>query len=134
MGKGDWVRPRRISREQYSENFERIFGAKKLNDEEDADGIQGGAGDGARDPADSRRDPNVLQGPDGQPDPQATEFVEPPPCGNSRHPLDTDYWAYSGYRGEFNCPHGVGHGNHVHGCDGCCKRDDFPLKTERFNG
>ena len=29
-------------------------------------------------------------------------------------------------RREWNCPHGVGHGNHVHGCDGCCGRADFP--------
>ncbi len=36
MGKGDWVRPRRISREQYAENFECIFGRKRLNNEEDA--------------------------------------------------------------------------------------------------
>lgn len=37
------------------------------------------------------------------------------------------YWTGPGYRGEYQCPHGVGHGRHVHGCDGCCKRDDFPL-------
>ena len=37
------------------------------------------------------------------------------------------FWVGPGYRGEYNCPHGVGHGNHVHGCDGCCQRDDFPL-------
>lgn len=82
MGKGSWVRPRRISREQYSENFERIFGAKKLNDEEDADGIQGNTGDGARDQADSGRDSDVLQEPDGPSDPQAAGPVEPPLCGN----------------------------------------------------
>ena len=29
-------------------------------------------------------------------------------------------------RREWNCPHGVGHGTHVHGCDGCCGRADFP--------
>jgi len=26
----------------------------------------------------------------------------------------------SGYRGETLCTHGIGHGDHVHGCDGCC--------------
>jgi hypothetical protein len=47
-----------------------------------------------------------------------------------KHPFDTDYWTYSGYRGEFNCPHGVGHGNHIHGCchEHCCTRADFPLR------
>ena len=27
---------------------------------------------------------------------------------------------------EYNCEHGVGHGVHNHGCDGCCSRDDYP--------
>ena len=35
-------------------------------------------------------------------------------------------WAYSGYRKEWYCPHGVGHSNRIHGCDGCCTRHDFP--------
>lgn len=39
------------------------------------------------------------------------------------------FWTGPGYRGEYNCPHGVGHGNHDHGCDGCCGRDDFPLNA-----
>jgi len=37
-------------------------------------------------------------------------------------------------RMEWICEHGVGHGNHVHGCDGCCGRDDYPgtkvIKTD----
>ena len=39
-------------------------------------------------------------------------------------------------RMEWICEHGVGHGNHVHGCchKGCCGRDDFPgtkvIKTD----
>jgi len=39
-----------------------------------------------------------------------------------------EFWQRSGHRGEWSCPHGVGHGNHVHGCcgEGCCSRDDFP--------
>ena len=31
-------------------------------------------------------------------------------------------------RMEWLCEHGIGHGNHIHGCDGCCSRDDFPGK------
>ena len=27
---------------------------------------------------------------------------------------------------EYNCEHGVGHGVHNHGCDGCCSREDYP--------
>lgn len=29
-------------------------------------------------------------------------------------------------RMEWLCPHHIGHGNHIHGCDGCCERDDYP--------
>ena len=32
---------------------------------------------------------------------------------------------------EWLCEHGVGHGNHIHGCDGCCSREDFPLRKEK---
>jgi hypothetical protein len=31
---------------------------------------------------------------------------------------------------EHVCEHGVGHGDHVHGCDGCCQRKDYPLRTK----
>ena len=34
---------------------------------------------------------------------------------------------------EYNCEHHIGHGNHIHGCDGCCDRDDFPGKEEMEN-
>lgn len=44
------------------------------------------------------------------------EFVEP-------------FWKKSSYQGEYSCPHGIGHGNHVHSCDGCCGRPDFPLRN-----
>jgi hypothetical protein len=37
------------------------------------------------------------------------------------------FWTGPGYRGEYQCPHGVGHADHIHGCDGCCGRSDFPL-------
>lgn len=42
------------------------------------------------------------------------------------------YWSLNSDRREWNCPHGVGHGDWrmlssaVHGCDGCCGRKDFP--------
>jgi len=32
-------------------------------------------------------------------------------------------------RVEYSCPHGVGHGG-IHGCDGCCGRDDFPSGSD----
>lgn len=37
-------------------------------------------------------------------------------------------WTPSGHRGEFDCEHSIGHGPHIHGCDGCCSRDDYPYK------
>ena len=42
---------------------------------------------------------------------------------------DGAYWQikYADGRIEYVCKHGVGHGIHVHGCDGCCSRKDFPL-------
>jgi hypothetical protein len=82
MGKGDWVRPRRVSREEYGKNFERIFGVKKLNNEEDADGIQGDAGDGTSSSGRGERVHDVSEDPGGQMDSQAAGPVEPPPCGN----------------------------------------------------
>ena len=80
MGKGSHTRPIRDPK-GYREEYERVFGKKRLNNEEDQ----------------PERDP---------------------------------YWVLSGHRGEWECPHGVGHGNHIHGCDGCCKRDDFPGRKE----
>ena len=43
-----------------------------------------------------------------------------------------NFWTGPGYRGEYNCPHNVGHGNHIHGCchERCCTRDDFPLRSK----
>ena len=34
---------------------------------------------------------------------------------------------------EWVCDHGVGHGNHIHGCCGygCCSRVDYPPNIER---
>lgn len=42
------------------------------------------------------------------------------------------FWIGPGYRGEYQCPHGVGHGNHIHGCDGCCSLPDFPLNKNNI--
>lgn len=37
-------------------------------------------------------------------------------------------------RMEWACVHGIGHGNHVHGCDECCSRGDYPGKGVKVNG
>jgi hypothetical protein len=50
--------------------------------------------------------------------------------GTAAETADEQFWTGPGYRGEYSCPHEVGHGNHVHGCDGCCQREDFPLRPE----
>ena len=44
--------------------------------------------------------------------------------------MDWKKWYRLDGRIEYICKHGVGHGDHVHGCDGCCSRDDFPLKNK----
>lgn len=40
------------------------------------------------------------------------------------------------YRGwnlvEWICEHGIGHyAKDIHGCDGCCSREDFPGRNKR---
>lgn len=57
-------------------------------------------------------------------------FEIPPEKADS--PDESPFWTGPGYRGEYNCPHGVGHGNHIHGCDGCCQRDDFPMNKKNL--
>jgi len=132
MSKGS--RPRPCNKEKFDAEYERIFGKKKLNVWKDPpDGIQGDAGNGTGDSADRGRADDVPEEPRRGPDPQTEELVASSRHGTRRttrakRPPDTDYWTYTGYRGEYACPHGIGHGNHIHGCDGCCKRDDFPLK------
>lgn len=45
---------------------------------------------------------------------------------------DKPFWEWYGPRREWICTHGVGHYDPrfvkytVHGCDGCCGREDFP--------
>jgi len=58
-------------------------------------------------------------------------FENQPENGDSPDELTKPepFWTGPGYRGEYQCPHGIGHGNHIHGCDGCCQRPDFPLNT-----
>lgn len=36
---------------------------------------------------------------------------------------------YPGRDYEWACPHGVGHGKNIHGCDGCCSDPDFPPRA-----
>ncbi len=142
MSKGS--RPRPCNKQRFDENYARVFSPKRLNVWRDAppkevpDGIQGNTGDGTRDRADSGRIAQVPQEPGGQLDSQVEGPMASPPLRNRRaaldkHPLDTDYWTYSGYQGEFTCPHGVGHGNHIHGCceEHCCTRADFPLRETK---
>lgn len=143
MSKGSHFRP--YNKQRFDENYARVFGPKKLNvwqsapsKEETPSGIQGDTKDGMRDWSDGGRTAQVPQEPGGVLDSQAAEPVASPPRGNrqappGKHPLDTDHWTWSGYRGEYTCPHGVGHGNHIHGCceERCCTRADFPLRKDK---
>jgi hypothetical protein len=141
MSKGSGVRPH--NKKKFDKEYERVFGAKPLNvwqdappkEEEPNDGIQGSAEDGTCNPSDSGCPAYMPQESGGEFDPQTGTVVETSRHGTRRtvratRPPDTDYWTYTGYRGEFACPCGVGHGNHIHGCcpNGCCQRDDFPLR------
>jgi hypothetical protein len=39
---------------------------------------------------------------------------------------------FSPMRQELYCEHGVGHGFHVHGCDGCCADPSFAKEFKRW--
>jgi hypothetical protein len=39
---------------------------------------------------------------------------------------------FSGIRQEIYCEHGVGHGYHVHGCDGCCGHKSFGKEFKKW--
>lgn len=59
MGKGDWYRP--VDRDRYADNYDRIFGSKKLNVWEDKDEVPGDTGDGEKDREGCGQAPNVPQ-------------------------------------------------------------------------
>lgn len=135
MGKGSRRRPCQVPKSEYDANFEAVFGKKKLNTMSDEDkkklgcplcgdiSCDTGCSDQSWRPGSYDRDreaggdvlPNGHDGGDLHAEGQGRTPAEP-------------FWTGPGYRGEYDCPHGIGHGNHVHGCDGCCRRDDFPLK------
>jgi len=108
-GKGDKRRPCFVSKEQYDRNFEAVFGKKKLNVMSDKDYAEMMLEKLEMCDRDREVSRNILC----------------ESCNTERSP----FWVGPGYRGEYECPHGVGHGNHIHGCCGfrCCSRDDFPL-------
>lgn len=126
MSKGSGRRPCQIPRAQEEARWEHVFGKKKLNVMSDEDRkmmslrevLRLTASDGVHD--DRNRDAGGDVPTDGHE-------------GRSLHAEGQDpemqgpFWTGPGYRGEYTCPHGVGHGNHIHGCDGCCARADFPL-------
>jgi len=54
-------------------------------------------------------------------------------CGDKR-PAQYHECDYSRMRDELYCPHGVGHGPHVHGCDGCCSTPEWKAAWEKYGG
>lgn len=58
--------------------------------------------------------------------PRTDPAIEALDAAEATRRYNESFWHGPDYRGEYTCPHGVGHGNHIHGCDGCCSRDDFP--------
>jgi hypothetical protein len=71
------------------------------------------------------------QPPREKPLPEPTPFGSPAFIG-PKWPLGGSWTGGLGvgYRDEFNCAHGTGHGPHIHGCDGCCRRPDYPYNKE----
>jgi len=122
VGKGDNRRPCLVPKEQYNQNFESVFGTKKLNvmseeerQELNRDRDREAGGDVPTDGHEGRDLHAATGRNDASDEPSSWE--------------DGPFWQGPGYQGEYTCPHGVGHGNHIHGCDGCCSRPDFPLKS-----
>lgn len=114
MSKGSWKRPCFVPKDQYDKNFEAVFGKKKPNVMFDEEGLE----------LDHAGFPLLKYSPGGS---EYDRDREQPQKLASEYSIDEPYWTGPGYRGEYNCPHGVGHGNHAHACDGCCSREDFPL-------
>lgn len=125
MSKGSHRRPSSLSTKERNERYESVFGAKlpnvMSNKDRAAVGLPSDDAQPIADPADpvpcrscASRDTYVDGG---------HIF-----CNECLH--NGPFWKGPGYRGEYSCPHGVGHGNHVHGCCGykCCTRPDFPLR------
>jgi hypothetical protein len=112
MGKGDNVRPH--NKERFDESFERIFGKKELKTWD--------PGDGDHSEDDFLDMLDALQ----ELAPGEEELV-------TLKTEDDPFWEdcpRADGRMEWLCPHGIGHGNHIHGCDGCCERDDYPGRKE----
>jgi hypothetical protein len=44
-------------------------------------------------------------------------------------------WPFQRYSDgpEFECPHGVGHSQGVHGCEGCCNDSSFVKAVNKWN-
>lgn len=94
MGKGDNRRPSSIPKAEYDENFESIFGKKKLNiwEYKDAD-----LGTGEGDSSGSGQDHNVSSESTGRPDPATEESLETETCCAESRTICPDDHIY-------NCP------------------------------
>lgn len=128
MSKGSHRRPSSVPTDQVKDNYEDIFGAKPPNIMSNKDRASVGL------PSDGEQPPTAPTIP-----------VPCRSCASSDTYVDGGrvfcneclhngpFWIGPGYRGEYSCPHGVGHGNHVHGCCGyqCCSRPDFPLRRNK---
>ena len=94
MGKGDNRRPSSIPKEEYDENFESVFGKKKLNIWEDKDAD---LGTGEGDSSGSGPDHNVSGESTGRPDPATEESLEEATCCAESRTICPDDHVY-------NCP------------------------------
>jgi len=120
-GKGDRYRP--VNKEVYDKNFECVFGIKKLNimsNEDREELIYDRDGKIGRNISSDGYDSRNIH--------EASQIAS----GKKRRRKAKTFWIGPGYRGEYSCPHGVGHGNHIHGCcqERCCTREDFPLRNK----
>ena len=94
MGKGDNRRPSSIPKAEYDENFESIFGKKKLNIWEDKNAD---LGTGEGDSSGSGQDHNVSGESTGRPDPATEQPLEEATCRAESRTICPDDHIY-------NCP------------------------------
>jgi hypothetical protein len=124
-GKGD--RFRKVDKKKYDENFERVFGIKKFNimsNEDRKELIYDRDGKIGRNISSDRYDSGNIY--------ETCQDASGQKRRSKTKTKTETFWTGPGYRGEYSCPHGVGHGNHIHGCcqERCCTREDFPPRKK----
>lgn len=137
MGKGSGRRPSSISRSDMASKWDAAFGPRAIETAATPRSAYHEEDQQLRDQAYCAYCHRPVEGPEFSVCTGCAKCLEddrimdPVEAKSERDP----YWIKSSHRGEYTCPCGVGHGNHVHGCCGksCCSRPDYPLRGVKTN-